>query len=124
MNLDLRILIVDDFQPMLRIIRNLLSKLGLENVFEASDGSDALQKCETETYDLIISDWHMEPMNGLDLVKALRAKNNTVPFIMITAETKTENVLAAREVGVDTYIVKPFNAETLRTKIESVLPSA
>jgi len=120
---NMRILIIDDYQTMLRIIRNLLKQIGFSNVNEATDGSMALQMLRVESYDLIISDWNMEPMTGLQLLREVRADAmlKTVPFIMITAESKSENVIAAKEAGVSNYIVKPFNAETLRTKMVSVL---
>jgi two-component system, chemotaxis family, chemotaxis protein CheY len=119
----LPILIVDDYKTMLRIIRNLLKQLNLENVQEATDGSSALKMLRDGSYGLVISDWNMEPMTGLQLLKEVRAdaKLKGLPFIMITAESKTENVVAAKEAGVSNYIVKPFNAETLRQKLVSVL---
>ncbi|WP_366656465.1 response regulator [Fodinicurvata sp. EGI_FJ10296] len=117
------ILIVDDYKTMLRIIRNLLKQLDFENVDEATDGSSALQKMREKTYGLVISDWNMEPMTGLQLLREVRAdqKLKDTPFIMITAESKKENVVAAREAGVSNYIVKPFNAETLKGKLVSVV---
>jgi two-component system chemotaxis response regulator CheY len=117
------ILIVDDYKTMLRIIRNLLKQLGFENVDEAMDGSAALAKLRDRAYGLVISDWNMEPMTGLQLLKEVRAdeKLKGTPFIMITAESKTENVISAKEAGVSNYIVKPFNAETLKTKISAVI---
>lgn len=117
------ILIVDDYKTMLRIIRNLLRQLEFENIDEASDGSAALQRLQSKDYDLIISDWNMEPMTGLQLLREVRAsqKLKHIPFIMVTAESKTENVIAAKEAGVSNYIVKPFNAETLKQKLTSVL---
>lgn len=118
---NMNVLIVDDYQTMLRIIKNLLKQLGFNNVDEATDGQMALEKFSQKEYGLIISDWNMEPMTGLELLKDIRGQGNAVPFIMITAESKTENVLAAREAGVSNYIVKPFNADTLKTKITSVL---
>ena len=120
---NMQILIVDDYKTMLRIIRNLLKQLGFNNVDEATDGADALQKLRGKPYNLIISDWNMEPMTGLQLLKEVRADGNLkkTPFIMITAESKTENVVAAKEAGVNNYIVKPFNAATLRTKLSSVI---
>ena len=119
----LDVLIVDDYKTMLRIIRNLLKQIGFENVDEASDGTEALGKLRAKRYGLVISDWNMSPMTGLELLQAVRAdaKLATVPFIMITAESKTENVVAAKQAGVSNYIVKPFNAETLQGKIEKVL---
>ncbi|HEX2582438.1 MAG TPA: response regulator [Dongiaceae bacterium] len=122
-NMDLNILIVDDYRTMLRIIRNLLKQLGFDHVDEATDGSQALQMLRERNYGLVISDWNMEPITGLQLLKEVRtdARLKSMPFIMITAESKTENVVAAKEAGVSGYIVKPFNAETLRTKLQAVL---
>jgi two-component system, chemotaxis family, chemotaxis protein CheY len=120
------VLIVDDYKTMLRIIRNLLKQLDFENVEEATDGSEALAKMRAGNFGLVISDWNMAPMTGLDLLKEVRAdaRLKNTPFIMITAESKTENVVAAKQAGVSNYIVKPFNAETLRDKIEKVLVHA
>lgn len=117
------ILIVDDYKTMLRIIRNLLKQLGFDNVDEATDGSAALQKLRNKEYKLVISDWNMEPMSGMQLLTEVRADNKLkdMPFIMITAESKTENVVAAKQAGVSNYIVKPFNAATLKTKLSAVL---
>ena len=117
------ILIVDDYKTMLRIIRNLLKQLDFLNVEDAIDGSMALQKLREGTYGLIISDWNMEPMTGIQLLKEVRADDNLkkIPFIMITAESKTENVVVAKEAGVSNYIVKPFNAATLKSKLVGVL---
>jgi two-component system, chemotaxis family, chemotaxis protein CheY len=118
-----QILVVDDYQTMIRIIRNLLKQLGFENVDEAPDGAVALQKMRTRPYGLVISDWNMEPMTGFELLKEVRSDDGlkATPFIMITAESKTENVIAAKKAGVNNYIVKPFNAQTLKAKIASVL---
>lgn len=120
---NLPILIVDDYKTMLRIIRNLLKQLGFTNVDEAIDGSSALRKMREKKYGLVISDWNMEPMTGLQLLKEVRAdvKLKDTPFIMVTAESKTENVIAAKQAGVNNYIVKPFNAATLKAKLISVL---
>lgn len=120
-DMNINILVVDDYQTMIRIIKNLLKQLGFSNIDEATDGTAALQKIGAKPYGLIISDWNMEPMTGLDLLKKVRGGGNKVPFIMVTAESKTENVMAAREAGVDNYIVKPFNADTLKSKLLSVL---
>lgn len=123
-NKNMNILIVDDYSTMLRIIRNLLKQLGFSNVDEASNGEEAFNKVKSKDYDLIISDWNMEPMTGLDLLKSIRgseSKYKNVPFIMVTAESKTENVIVAKQAGVNNYIVKPFNAETLKTKMSSVI---
>ena len=120
---NMNILIVDDYKTMLRIIRNLLSQLNFANVQEATDGEAALEKLRDGSFELVISDWNMEPMTGLQLLREVRAddKLKSLPFVMITAESKTENVVAAKEAGVSNYIVKPFNAETLKTKLMSVL---
>lgn len=119
----LPVLIVDDQKTMLRIIRTLLNQIGFADVTEATDGTKALELCAQQSFGLILSDWNMDEMSGLDFLKALRMtdKGKNTPFIMITAESKTENVLAARQAGVNNYIIKPFNADTLRAKIESVL---
>jgi len=119
----MNILIVDDYKTMLRIIRNLLNQLGFQNVDDATDGGAALQKLRERNFGLVISDWNMEPMTGLQLLKEVRAdiKLKSTPFIMITAESKTENVVAAKEAGVNNYIVKPFNAATLKTKLVAVI---
>jgi len=116
------VLVVEDYKTMVRIIRNLLRQLGFEDIDDASDGTDALKKMHDKRYGLVISDWHMEPMTGYDLLRRVRANSEieTMPFIMVTAESKTENVIAAKKAGVNNYIVKPFNAQTLKAKIEEV----
>jgi two-component system chemotaxis response regulator CheY len=122
-DMNMPILIVDDYKTMLRIIRNLLKQLGFDNVDEATDGAAALQKLRDKSYGLVISDWNMEPMSGLQLLKEVRADGKLagLPFVMITAESKTENVVAAKQAGVTNYIVKPFNAATLKQKLSAVL---
>jgi len=122
-DLNMQILTVDDYKTMLRIIRNLMKQLGFNNVDEATDGSAALQKLREKRYGLIISDWNMEPMTGLQLLQEVRADGElkAMPFVMITAESKTENVIAAKQAGVNNYIVKPFNAATLKSKLQAVL---
>lgn len=117
------ILIVDDYKTMLRIIRNLLKQLGFTNVDEAMDGGEALTKLRASPFGLVISDWNMDPMTGLQLLKEVRSDEalKTTPFVMITAESKTENVIAAKQAGVNNYIVKPFNAATLKSKLTSVI---
>lgn len=122
----MHILIVDDQKTMLRIIRGLLDQLGVKNVVEALSGESALQAIDqNDPFDLIISDWNMEGMSGLDFLKNIRTNQATrhTPFIMVTAESKTENVIAAKHAGVSNYIIKPFNADTLRGKIEAVMKS-
>lgn len=116
------ILVVDDYKTMTRIIRNLLNQLGFIHIDEASDGTEALTKLRGKRYGLVISDWNMEPMTGLELLQHVRGDADLcrMPFIMVTAESKTENVVAAKRAGVNNYIVKPFNAQTLKAKIDAV----
>jgi len=123
-DLSMPVLIVDDYNTMVRIIRNLLRQLGFEHIDDANDGSKAFEKMQHCKYGLVISDWNMEPMTGYDLLQQVRSDPglSATPFIMITAESKTENVIAAKKAGVSNYIVKPFNAQTLKSKIESVFP--
>ena len=122
-DMNMNILVVDDYKTMLGILRNLLRQLDFSNIEEASDGAAALKKLRHCSIDLIISDWNMEPMTGIELLREVRGdgKLKHIPFIMITAESKAENVVAAKEAGVSNYIVKPFNAETLKSKMASVL---
>lgn len=121
-DLGMPVLVVDDYKTMVRIIRNLLKQIGFEDVDEASDGTEALAKLKERSYGLVISDWNMEPMTGYALLKEVRADPAlaATPFIMVTAESKTENVIAAKKAGVNNYIVKPFNAQTLKSKIDAV----
>ena len=122
--MNMKILIVDDSKPMLKIIGNLLKQLGFNNIDEATDGNSGLAKMREHKFDLVISDWNMEPgMNGLDFLKHVRADAalKATPFILVTAESKTENVVAAKQAGVNNYIVKPFNAETLKGKLVAVI---
>ena len=120
-DLSMPVLVVDDYSTMIRIIRNLLKQLGFENIDDASDGSAALNKMRGKKYGLVISDWNMEPMSGFELVQLVRANPafDNMRFIMVTAESKTESVIAAKRAGVDNYIVKPFNAQILKAKIEA-----
>ncbi len=120
---DMNILVVDDYQTMLRILKNLLKQLGFNNVEQASDGAEALSLLNASKFDFVISDWNMEPMTGIELLKEVRGNDalKHIPFIMVTAESKTDNVVAAQQAGVSNYIVKPFNAETLKGKMESVI---
>jgi two-component system chemotaxis response regulator CheY len=116
------VLVVDDYKTMIRIIRNLLKQLGFANVDEAGDGSAALDMMRTKRYGLVISDWNMEPMTGYELLREVRADDrlSRTPFIMVTAESRTDNVIAAKKAGVNNSIVKPFNAATLKAKIDAV----
>jgi two-component system, chemotaxis family, chemotaxis protein CheY len=118
----MHILVVDDYSTMRRITKNLLKQLGFSEIEEASDGADALKKMQERPFELVISDWSMETMSGLDLLKRMRAdaKLKHIPFIMVTAESKPENVIAAKKAGVSNYIVKPFNAETLKNKMTGI----
>lgn len=120
---DMSILIVDDYKTMLRIVRSLLEQLGFRNVDEATDGKAAFEMISARPYGLVISDWNMQPMTGLDLLKKVRANEATanLPFIMVTAEARTENVVAARQAGVNNYIIKPFTQAVLKQKISAVL---
>jgi two-component system chemotaxis response regulator CheY len=122
-DLSMPVLVVDDYQTMIRIIRNLLNQLGFKNIEEAKDGKQALEKLNGGKFGLVISDWNMEPMTGYELLQQVRASDTlkATPFIMVTAESKTENVIAAKKAGVNNYIVKPFNAETLKGKLKAVL---
>ncbi|MBB5751008.1 response regulator [Prosthecomicrobium pneumaticum] len=122
LDLSIPVLVVDDYKTMVRIIRNLLKQIGFEDVDEAADGTEALSKLKERPYGLVISDWNMEPMTGYELLKQVRndERLSGVPFIMVTAEAKSENVIAAKKAGVNNYIVKPFNAQTLKSKIETV----
>ena len=118
------ILVVDDYVTMLRILRNFLRQLNFINIYEASDGAQALAELRSgPEFGLIVSDWNMEPMTGIELLREVRAdeKLKHIPFVMVTAESKTENVIVAKKAGVSNYIVKPFNAETLKGKLTTVL---
>jgi two-component system chemotaxis response regulator CheY len=121
-DLSMPVLVVDDYNTMVRIIRNLLRQVGFTNIDDASDGLSALKRMSEKQYGLVISDWNMEPMTGYELLKQMRGDPQlaSVPFIMITAESKTENVIAAKKAGVSNYIVKPFNAATLKSKIDAI----
>jgi two-component system chemotaxis response regulator CheY len=117
------VLVVDDYKTMVRIVRGLLEQLGFRNIDDAMDGATALQKIQQNDYGLILSDWNMAPMTGYELLKAVRADPRTraTPFVMITAEAKTENVVAARQAGVNNYIIKPFTLAVLKQKLTTVL---
>ena len=121
--LKMPVLIVDDYATMLRIVKNLLKQIGFENVDEASDGGAALQMMKRKKYGLVISDWNMAPVTGIEFLRNVRqdADLKATPFIMVTAESKTENVVEAKNAGVSNYIVKPFSSEILKGKISSVL---
>ena len=122
---NLKILIVDDFATMRKVIRNLLKQGGYENIVEAEDGAAALKVLKSQPVDFIISDWNMPNMSGLELLKAVRADDElkALPFLMVTAEALKDNVVAAVKAGVSNYIVKPFTAEVLNEKIEKIVKS-
>ena len=119
---NLRFLVVDDFSTMRRIIRNLLKELGFVNVDEAEDGAVALQKLKTTEFDFVISDWNMPNMDGLTLLQSIRADANLkrLPVLMVTAEAKKENIVAAAQAGASGYVVKPFTAATLDEKLGKI----
>ncbi len=120
---DMKILIVDDFATMRKVIRNLLKQVGYENILEAEDGVSALRVLKAQKVDLIISDWNMPNMTGFELLKAVRADADLgkTPFLMVTAEALQDNVVAAVKAGVSNYIVKPFTAEVLNDKISKIM---
>jgi two-component system chemotaxis response regulator CheY len=117
------ILVVDDYKTMVRIVRNLLHQLGFHDVDDANDGASALAKLRAKRFGLVISDWAMEPMSGLELLQAMRAdpELKALPFIMITAENRSDRIARAEQAGADGYIVKPYNAEALRDRIARVM---
>lgn len=120
------VLIVDDYNTMIRIIRNLLKQIGFNDIDDASDGETALKKMREKEYGLVLSDWTMEPMTGYDLLKAIRADVSlaTMPLIMILPESRRDSVAAARSAGANAYIFKPFNAMNLQHKIEAIFEPA
>ena len=116
------ILVVDDFATMRKVVRNCLKSLGFENCSEAEDGKAALAKLKSSEFKLIVSDWNMPNMMGIDLLKAVRSDPtiSKIPFLMVTAEAQQENVIAAAKAGVSNYIVKPFTLEQMQNKLEAV----
>jgi two-component system chemotaxis response regulator CheY len=121
-NKAIKILVVDDFPTMRRIIKNLLKDLGFENVDEAEDGALGLEKLRNGTFDFVLSDWNMPNMDGLDMLKAIRADANLakLPVLMVTAEAKKENIIAAAQAGANGYVVKPFTAAILEEKLNKI----
>lgn len=122
MNKDMKILVVDDFSTMRRIIKNLLRDLGFSNADEADDGNSALPMLKTGKYDFLITDWNMPGMTGIDLLRNLRADDalKNLPVLMVTAEAKRDQIVAAAQAGVNGYVVKPFTAAVLKEKIEKI----
>ncbi|MBU1196462.1 MAG: response regulator [Proteobacteria bacterium] len=123
MDTSIKILIVDDFATMRRILKNILKQLGFKNLVEADDGTTAWDVLEGQTIDLIISDWNMPKMTGLELLKKVRASDShkRIPFLMVTAEAQKQNVIEAVQAGVSNYVVKPFTAEAISDKLEKIL---
>ncbi len=119
---NMKILVVDDFSTMRRIVKNILRQLNFNNIVEADDGASALDILQKEKVDMVVSDWNMPKMTGLELLKAVRADDalKDIPFLMVTAEARQENIIEAVKSGVSNYIVKPFTAETLGQKINQV----
>jgi two-component system chemotaxis response regulator CheY len=122
MDKNMKILIVDDFSTMRRIIKNILRQLGFNNVQEADDGATAWPKLQSEPFDLVITDWNMPKMSGLELLKNIRNDENLkdIPVLMVTAEALKENIIEAVKAGVSNYIIKPFTAETMQEKLEKI----
>jgi len=118
----MKILVVDDFSTMRRIVKNLLRDLGFTNTFEADDGNTALPMLQTGNFDFLVTDWNMPGMTGIDLLKAVRADPKLVnlPVLMVTAEAKREQIILAAQTGVNGYVIKPFTAGTLKEKIEKI----
>ena len=121
-NLKIKVLVVDDFPTMRRIVKNLLKQLGFENIDEAEDGAQALGKLKAGGFGLVVSDWNMPVMEGIDLLKHVRADDSLkmIPFLMVTAEAEKDKVITAIKAGVDNYVVKPFTAEVLKEKLEKI----
>jgi len=121
-NLKIKVLVVDDFPTMRRIVKNLLKQLGFENIDEAEDGAQALSKLKGGGFGLVVSDWNMPVMEGIDLLKHVREDEGlkTMPFLMVTAEAEKDKVITAIKAGVDNYVVKPFTAEVLKEKLEKI----
>lgn len=122
-DLGMKVLIVDDYPTMLKVLRSLLRQLKFTDITEASNAKDALAMLREDGFGLVISDWNMEPMSGYELLQEVRADETLkeLPFILVTAESTTEKVIAAKQAGVSNYIIKPYTAETLKTKLVSVL---
>jgi len=119
----MNVLVVDDYKSMVRIVRGMLNQLGFVNIDDAPDGAAAMALLKEKTYGLVLSDWNMQPVTGLELLKQVRAEERTkkTPFVMVTAEAKVENVIAARQAGVNNYVIKPFTLAVLKQKLTSVV---
>lgn len=123
MDTSIKILIVDDFATMRRILKNILKQLGFNNITEADDGTTALEELAKNSFDLIISDWNMPKMTGIELLKKVRSDpaSKDIPFLMVTAEAQKQNVIEAVQAGVSNYVVKPFTAESISEKLEKII---
>lgn len=121
-NFKIKVLVVDDFPTMRRIVKNLLKQLGFENIEEAENGEDAFRKLKSGDFGLVVSDWNMPVMEGIELLKKVRndPQLKDIPFLMVTAEAEKEKVIEAIKAGVDNYIVKPFTGEVLKEKLEKI----
>jgi two-component system chemotaxis response regulator CheY len=124
MDVNIKVLVVDDFATMRRIIKNVLKQIGFTKILEADDGTTALEVLKENQVDLIISDWNMPNMTGLDLLKTVRGEKSTqsIPFLMVTAEAQKDNVIQAVQAGVSNYLVKPFTADAIKAKLTQILP--
>jgi len=122
MDLNMSILIVDDFATMRRILKNILRQIGFSNIMEADDGKSALKALKKDKFDMILSDWNMPEMSGLELLKAVKADDELkdIPYIMVTAEAQKDNIVEAVKAGVNSYVVKPFTAETVSEKLKQL----
>lgn len=125
MNLDMKVLVVDDFATMRRIVKNVLKQIGFKNIVEAEDGTGALKKLKADKFDLIMCDWNMPEMPGIELLGKIKAdaELKDIPFVMVTAEAQKENILEAVKAGVSNYVVKPFTADTIEEKLKKVFGS-
>ena len=122
MDLNMKVLIVDDFATMRRIVRNILKQIGFKNIIEADDGKNALKELKKEKVDLILCDWNMPEMPGIDLLTTIRSDDELkhIPFVMVTAEAQKDNIVKAVKAGVSNYVVKPFTDETISEKLQKV----
>ncbi len=122
MDLNMKVLIVDDFATMRRILRNILKQIGFTNISEADDGKTGLKALQKEKFDLVLCDWNMPEMPGIDLLRAVRSDDalKDIPFVMVTAEAQKNNIVEAVQAGVSNYVIKPFTAETVSEKLKKV----
>lgn len=126
MDPNMKVLIVDDFATMRRILKNILKQVGLKNISEAENGKEALKELKKEKFDLVLCDWNMPEMPGIELLNQVRSDSDLkdIPFVMVTAEAKKENIIEAVKAGVSSYIVKPFTAETVSEKLQKIFAAS